>query len=285
MESKTLPDDYLEACSLDALESLMLARMNLATNLLGEVRNVLELWVQAEMDARLASWMLETRRSQALRAGGAARLLPEKTLLGRPQRALPGPAAAADAEPIARLVARSVPSAAALPAAPVARIASRRSHRDAFALPVAGKLVCQRTHGHVQSRALALPAAATANVQLSPGFDSGRTPEPGADSTARQDPDAARVDQLELATRGTELELREVLDLLPSNSALATVRAISAAAAQHHAAGPRECRAAKPSPARVGLASSTRLRAAVASPTSPRDATLVRGYRRVLPAS
>lgn len=96
MDSATLPDGYLDVCSLEALESLELARLNKAANLRGEMKDVLRRWIEAEVDAKLARWMLEKRRSQQFRAGAAARLAPGQPALGSLTRALSPPAAATD---------------------------------------------------------------------------------------------------------------------------------------------------------------------------------------------
>lgn len=69
MDGKSIPEGYLELCSLDALESLLLSRMNQSANLCSQMRELLHSWVQAEADVNVARWMLEHRRSEALRAG------------------------------------------------------------------------------------------------------------------------------------------------------------------------------------------------------------------------
>lgn len=74
MSSRRLPDGYLELCSLDALESLLLARMNQAANLCAQAKQMLQLWVEVEAEVKVAQWMLDRRRSHQLRAGAAAQL-------------------------------------------------------------------------------------------------------------------------------------------------------------------------------------------------------------------
>jgi hypothetical protein len=72
MGNNRLPDGYLEFCSVDALESLLLARMNQAANLCAHAKQLLHQWVEVEAEAKVARWMLEKRRSQQLRAGESA---------------------------------------------------------------------------------------------------------------------------------------------------------------------------------------------------------------------
>jgi len=90
METRTLPDGYLDVCSIEALESLELARLSKAANLRGEMKEVLRRWIDAEVDAKLARWMLEKRRSQQFRAGGAAKPSPAQSVLGPPTGASGG---------------------------------------------------------------------------------------------------------------------------------------------------------------------------------------------------
>lgn len=71
MKSNSTPSGYLELCTVDALESLLLARMNQAANLGTEIRELVRTWVEAEVDVNVARWMLEHRRSQTFRAGAA----------------------------------------------------------------------------------------------------------------------------------------------------------------------------------------------------------------------
>lgn len=57
--------DYLIASSQMSLESMELSRLNLASNLRKEVLQILEEWIDSEVDARLARSILEWRRAQA----------------------------------------------------------------------------------------------------------------------------------------------------------------------------------------------------------------------------
>jgi len=58
------PLEYLVTSSLTSLEAFELTRLNRAANLRKEVRDVLEEWLQTEIDARLARWILECRRAK-----------------------------------------------------------------------------------------------------------------------------------------------------------------------------------------------------------------------------
>jgi hypothetical protein len=59
---------YLVTCSKNALESVELARLNQASNLRKELRQVLEDWIESEVDARLARRLLEYMRAQTCSA-------------------------------------------------------------------------------------------------------------------------------------------------------------------------------------------------------------------------
>ncbi|MGA9883629.1 MAG: hypothetical protein WBQ34_07915 [Candidatus Acidiferrales bacterium] len=99
MSSRRLPDGYLELCSLDALESLVLARMNQAANLRAQAQQLLQRWVEVEAEVKVAQWMLDQRRSDQLRAGAAAQMQTAQSCLDplRPA-ALPAFAASPHAE-------------------------------------------------------------------------------------------------------------------------------------------------------------------------------------------
>jgi hypothetical protein len=62
-ESKT-PFDYLAGCSKPGLESFELSRLSQAARLRKEMREIVEEWIEAEVQARLARWLLERRRNQ-----------------------------------------------------------------------------------------------------------------------------------------------------------------------------------------------------------------------------
>jgi len=58
------PLDYLTTSSKATLESFELSRLNRASNLRKELRQILEEWVDAEVDARMARCILDCRRAQ-----------------------------------------------------------------------------------------------------------------------------------------------------------------------------------------------------------------------------
>jgi hypothetical protein len=80
------PLEYLITCSKGALESIELARLSQASNLRKELRQVLEKWIDSEVDARLARWILESRRVQTSTADARSPkpgkpVLPEQLVL------------------------------------------------------------------------------------------------------------------------------------------------------------------------------------------------------------
>jgi hypothetical protein len=70
------PLEYLATCSKVALESFELSRLNEASNLRKEVQQILQGWIDTEVDARLARWILESKQSQARDGLQAAMALP-----------------------------------------------------------------------------------------------------------------------------------------------------------------------------------------------------------------
>lgn len=66
------PLEYLVSCSASALESIELARLNQASNLRKEFRQLLEELIDSEVDARLARLILECRRVQTSSPAGGA---------------------------------------------------------------------------------------------------------------------------------------------------------------------------------------------------------------------
>jgi len=62
------PVDFLVSSSNTSLEEFELARLNKAANLRKELREIVDEWVDAEVDGRVARWILECRRAEA--AGG-----------------------------------------------------------------------------------------------------------------------------------------------------------------------------------------------------------------------
>ena len=65
MRTSHLPVEYLARASKETLESFELARLNRAANFRKEAREVLNDWVQAEVESRLARFVLERRRAQS----------------------------------------------------------------------------------------------------------------------------------------------------------------------------------------------------------------------------
>jgi hypothetical protein len=62
--SATRPSlDYLASCSEMSLESVELSRLNVAANLRKEFHEILEEWIDSEVDAQLARTLLEWRRA------------------------------------------------------------------------------------------------------------------------------------------------------------------------------------------------------------------------------
>lgn len=59
------PLEYLASCSKIALESFELSRLNEASNFRKEVQQILQGWIDTEVDARLARWILESKQAQA----------------------------------------------------------------------------------------------------------------------------------------------------------------------------------------------------------------------------
>jgi len=53
--------EYLLRCSKPSLESFELSRLNQIANLRKEFRSLVEAWIEAEVEARLARWVLEHR--------------------------------------------------------------------------------------------------------------------------------------------------------------------------------------------------------------------------------
>ncbi|HEX4075573.1 MAG TPA: hypothetical protein VHX49_09260 [Candidatus Acidoferrales bacterium] len=56
--------EYLVACSEMSIESFQISRMNQAANLRGQVRVLVDQWIEAEVDAGISRWMLVCRRGR-----------------------------------------------------------------------------------------------------------------------------------------------------------------------------------------------------------------------------
>lgn len=65
MRTRELPLEYLIRASKETLESFELTRLNRAANFRKEARDVMNDWVQAEIESRLARFVLERRRAQS----------------------------------------------------------------------------------------------------------------------------------------------------------------------------------------------------------------------------
>ncbi|MHB8413118.1 MAG: hypothetical protein ACYDDI_14390 [Candidatus Acidiferrales bacterium] len=59
--------DYLATCSKISLESFELARLNDLANLRQQMTEIVNEWVETDIQARIAEWILVRRRQQAAR--------------------------------------------------------------------------------------------------------------------------------------------------------------------------------------------------------------------------
>jgi hypothetical protein len=73
MDPARAPIEYLLTSSNAALESFELVRLNLASNLRKELRQILEDWIQTEVEARLARCILQVKRDQPVPSNESAR--------------------------------------------------------------------------------------------------------------------------------------------------------------------------------------------------------------------
>lgn len=64
MSSDQLPLEYLVTSSQTALEGFELSRLNQCANLRKELRQITDQWIEVEIEARMARWILECRRAQ-----------------------------------------------------------------------------------------------------------------------------------------------------------------------------------------------------------------------------
>jgi hypothetical protein len=62
MGSAEPPFEYLITSSQASLESFELSRLNAVANLRKELRQIVDEWIEAEIEARMARWILERRR-------------------------------------------------------------------------------------------------------------------------------------------------------------------------------------------------------------------------------
>ena len=83
MRDPQSPLEYLVTSSQTSLEAFELARLNRAANLRKELRDVLDEWMQTEIDARVARWILECRRAQNTDSDSLAAAPREPAKLGQ----------------------------------------------------------------------------------------------------------------------------------------------------------------------------------------------------------
>lgn len=288
METKTLPEGYLQSCSIEALESLVLARKNAAANLLGETRSLLQRWVQADIDARLAEWMLAMRRSQALREGGSVEL-PAQPSESATSRALLGAAedCASGQHPAAPVPPGENFASALLPVMTAAQIVFHSHARDKRP---------GTSSSHTDDRGRKNAGASRAFADLQPAS----VPEHRQvyqRPLAVQTPRDTRLRPIGAPARGIAegdlsqclkaeplVELHEAVDLLPADDAIASAVAMNTASAADRAIG-RRGRMGRRLPVPVRPGSLPLLRAARASSMSGRGQKLLTGRCRLASAS
>jgi hypothetical protein len=82
MNENQPPLEYLVTSSQTAVESFELSRLNRVSNLRKEIRQIVDEWIAAESEARIARWILDCRRGQTDDAAPlstpATEALPEK---------------------------------------------------------------------------------------------------------------------------------------------------------------------------------------------------------------
>lgn len=152
MSGECLPDGYLDLCSLGALESLVLSRMDQAAELRKQAQQSLQLWTEAEADVKVAQWMLDLRRRLDLRSEYLVEAQAVPVQLGPPQAELFAPNSLTPCQALAKLPPLPNPALGepaphgSHPALVLNRVSGRRSRRSRLqraALPLRiGK--CQR---------------------------------------------------------------------------------------------------------------------------------------------
>lgn len=170
MRKKSAPFQYLLECSPMSLEDFELARLDRAANLRRQLRDIVEEWIDAEVEARLSHWVRENRRDSGQDAS-----MPEHTP-GAPNSKLALLPGSADTDVMGVSSTKSVhlrpgrlkraALASALPP-PVQISAGRRSSREAAPLAIVGKLRGQRNLRTERSR------AQTDNDETSPDISRG----------------------------------------------------------------------------------------------------------------
>ena len=192
--SATRPSlDYLASCSEMSLESVELSRLNVAANLRKEFHDILEEWIDSEVDAQLARTLLEWRRAHDAGANlpcrsadkpaqfeqlaiaflpetvaAAAHTLPEPQARSSPSTELAVRTEPREVAPAASQSRQTNPGRAVSPASPSARSTSLTKAAAAY-FGAVEKLVARNS---VQSRAR--PKADACKVS-----DSQPLPRPG----------------------------------------------------------------------------------------------------------
>jgi hypothetical protein len=159
MDNAKLPLDYLLTSSQAGLEGFELGRLNQIANLRKELREIVDLWVQAEIEAELARWLLESRRAQESAAPGSP----------APEISLPRPGAAIAAAFLPLVAASSAPQlpaqfAAVSPERPAAKAAfaprnarARQRQRSPTSEEAQGSLNFLEKHVRSETEALGPP--------------------------------------------------------------------------------------------------------------------------------
>ncbi len=83
MGQKRPPLEYLITSSKKSLEAFELSRLNQSSNLRKELRQILDEWVDAEVDGRIARWILECRRMENVETDSQIASLVEPVRFGQ----------------------------------------------------------------------------------------------------------------------------------------------------------------------------------------------------------
>jgi len=99
MGSARPPFEYLISSSQASLESYELSRLNAVANLRKELRQIVDEWVEAEIEARMARWILDRRRLESSEPASPLPMLPHADTATRPSvEALPPLSDGADSQ-------------------------------------------------------------------------------------------------------------------------------------------------------------------------------------------
>ncbi|MGB9245185.1 MAG: hypothetical protein WCC03_17685 [Candidatus Acidiferrales bacterium] len=163
------PLEYLLTSSPASIESFHLSRMNAVANLRKELHEIFEEWVEAEVQARLAQWLLARKNPEEAAAGSSLPI----DLEDRPSFRAAGDASAArisseaaavdsGARPaIARLVAHDPPDADAKDSSP-RRTARNSVPRDFISRDSAARPAVARPTNRIASVVAAKPRSRSA---------------------------------------------------------------------------------------------------------------------------